>query len=285
MNVKIFFPLLILFVLSSLVVWGHKSYHVTIKLNKQISFSQLEVYVDDGKAQKRIEIKDSQNLVFTIKGDYYSYYAIIKLKYPIAGMMTEYFENRFFVREKAAVITFKKVDDGISPFENYSLINAVDLKKEKDGMAANSAIEINNRRSFQLQHDKEIYYGTDTAIQKEYFRLHNLVLKKDFDYTLSNGNSYYAFVNFRRNFLNLLSPDSTLRIFNKTFPEKFKNSEEGNTIKKYLQGKLTVKVNNIAPDFTTKDINGDKISLYSFRNKKYVLLTFWATWPVHSRNA
>ena len=69
-----------------------------------------------------------------------------------------------------------------------------------------------------------------------------------------------------------------LQIFNKAFPAKFKNSEEGNTIKRYLAGKLTVRLGGVAPDFNAIDFNGNKISLSSFRNKKYVLLTFWATW-------
>jgi thiol-disulfide isomerase/thioredoxin len=278
MNVKLFFPLLIISVLSCLVVSGHKSYNVTIKLNKRISFSLFKIFVDDGKSQKRIEIKDTQNLILTIKGDYYSRYAIIKLTYPKPGMLVEYFENRFFVAEKAAIIILKNDDTGKSPFENYALSNALDLKKDKESMAGYNAREESIRTSFVLQHDKEIYYGSDTAIQNEYFRLNDVVQKRDFDYVLKNGNSYYAFVYFRRNLLNVLPPDSMLHIFNKTFPDKFKNSEEGNTVKKYLEGKLAVRVNNIAPNFTTQDINGNQVSLQSFRNKKYVLLSFWATW-------
>ncbi|WP_301929632.1 TlpA disulfide reductase family protein [Ferruginibacter sp.] len=203
---------------------------------------------------------------------------MIKLTYPEPGLLVEYFENRFFVTEKAAVIILNKGDAGKSPFQNYNLINAFDFKKEKDRMLAYSAREESNRRSFVLQHDKEIYHGSDTAAQNENARLGLLILKKNFDYVLKNGNSYYAFVYFRRNLLNLQSPDSILLIFNSTFPDKFKNSEEGRFLKKHLAGKLTVKVNNMAPDFNAKDIDGNKVSLYSFRGKKLVLLTFWATW-------
>ncbi len=34
----------------------------------------------------------------------------------------------------------------------------------------------------------------------------------------------------------------------------------------------------LAPDFSIKDLNGNQISLASFRNNKTVCLTFWATW-------
>lgn len=38
------------------------------------------------------------------------------------------------------------------------------------------------------------------------------------------------------------------------------------------------KVGSIAPDFILKDYNGQIVSLGSFREKKYVLIDFWASW-------
>lgn len=38
------------------------------------------------------------------------------------------------------------------------------------------------------------------------------------------------------------------------------------------------KIGALAPDFITEDVYGNKIVLSSFRNKKPVLLVFWATW-------
>ncbi len=38
------------------------------------------------------------------------------------------------------------------------------------------------------------------------------------------------------------------------------------------------KIGALAPDFITEDVHGNKIRLSSFRNKKPVLLAFWATW-------
>jgi len=278
MNVRLFLPLLIISVISCLVVSGQKSYHVTIKSNNGIKFSQFKIYVDDGRSQKLIEVKDTQSLKVTVTGTFYSKYAMVKLTCPKPGILVDYFENRFFVKEKPAEIILKKEKEGQSPLGNYSLINAFDFKTEKDKMAEYSAKEESHRSSFVLQHDKEINDGSDSAVQNEYFKLSDLVLKKDFDYVLKNGDSYYAFVYFRRNLVNLLPPDSMLQVFNKTFPAKFKNSEEGKTLQKYWAGKIAVKLNNMPPNFSAQDINGTKVSLYSFRNKKFVLLTFWATW-------
>lgn len=42
-------------------------------------------------------------------------------------------------------------------------------------------------------------------------------------------------------------------------------------------GWLAIKKNNLAPNFTAEDINGEIVSLSRLRGK-YVLLDFWATW-------
>ncbi len=38
-----------------------------------------------------------------------------------------------------------------------------------------------------------------------------------------------------------------------------------------------------APDFKLKDINGKEVALKDYKNKKTVLLVFWATWCVYCR--
>ncbi|MFH1073911.1 MAG: TlpA disulfide reductase family protein [Candidatus Firestonebacteria bacterium] len=42
-------------------------------------------------------------------------------------------------------------------------------------------------------------------------------------------------------------------------------------------------LNHGAPDFTLKDLTGKDISLRDFKDKKAVLLVFWATWCVYCR--
>ena len=72
MKLKLFFPILVITLLSWSLAYATKSYTVTIKLQEKIHFDQFKIYVDDGISQKLIEIKDAQSLKITIKGNYYS---------------------------------------------------------------------------------------------------------------------------------------------------------------------------------------------------------------------
>lgn len=42
--------------------------------------------------------------------------------------------------------------------------------------------------------------------------------------------------------------------------------------------KAEPQINSLAPDFVSEDVFGNKVALSSFRDKKSVLLVFWATW-------
>ena len=56
---------------------------------------------------------------------------------------------------------------------------------------------------------------------------------------------------------------------------------EDNLIQKQsinVSEKISPQINDLAPDFVSEDVFGNKVALSNFRNKKPVLLVFWATW-------
>lgn len=57
-----------------------------------------------------------------------------------------------------------------------------------------------------------------------------------------------------------------------------KQSESGTQMAQQLQYFKMSKVGSVAPLFSGKDIDGKEISLEDFRDKKYVLIDFWASW-------
>lgn len=65
--------------------------------------------------------------------------------------------------------------------------------------------------------------------------------------------------------------------------KNIQNSTSGKHFKLMLVNLNNSKVGSLAPAFTVNDINNQPISLSSFRNNKYVLLDFWASWCVYCR--
>jgi len=63
-----------------------------------------------------------------------------------------------------------------------------------------------------------------------------------------------------------------------SFPSQLKNSTVGKDIFKAIECQENTEIGALAPDFTTPDINGKAVRLSDFKNKKYVLLDFWASW-------
>lgn len=71
--------------------------------------------------------------------------------------------------------------------------------------------------------------------------------------------------------------DTYESVFN-NFSTKIKETDEGKEFSERLKNFKQSKIGSIAPEFTVKDTNGDTLSLNDFRNKKYILIDFWASW-------
>jgi peroxiredoxin len=59
--------------------------------------------------------------------------------------------------------------------------------------------------------------------------------------------------------------------------QNLKDMETGKQIKRSIDALLPTAMGSIAPDFTQNDVNGNPVTLSSFRGK-YVLVDFWASW-------
>jgi peroxiredoxin len=273
------FFLFYLLLLFSCSLVAQKKFEVTIELPNNCNLNQLTVFLDDGKTQTFLKPEVKKNQLI-LQGLFYSEYAGILLRHPQTKRLN--YQSSFFVAERPATIKLLKCDTVGSPFASYRLKNAYDFAKEKKEMNGFDSAALREAQNYLFTFGERIFSGndSDSAIANEFVKKDQEIYKKDLEYILRNSSSYYSFWYFRRNIARskFLPPDSLLNIFDRIFPDKYKQSMEGLTVRSFLEGRSSVKKDGIAPSFVANDINGKKISQNDFIAKKYILLTFWAPW-------
>jgi hypothetical protein len=211
-----------------------------------------------------------------LTGDYYSIYASLNLQYE-AELPVRTVGNTFFIQERPALITIYASDSVQYMFKNYALENAWDFKEEKKQMEDNVFMERNKAMDYEVKYGDKIF--SDTAFLRPYQKLMDSLRRKKLGYIVSHINSYYSFYSFREDVAGtkVVSSDSMLVVFN-AFPDKFKYTDEGNYLNEFLQARQSKNSMSNAIDFIAKDINGKRVTLSDFKDSKFVLLHFWASW-------
>lgn len=260
---------------------SQKVLKVKIELPSDMEIDNVSVYLDNGKTVSKIKKFEKVGTSKLILIDtFYSSYAVINLQYKKEpkGILG----NTFFVTEDPATIILEKPGSSSTSLENYKLVNAYDFKKERAELTKWDSIERNKALDFETKNHDNIFIKNDTAVRRHYFGfLRKNLSAKRLDYIKAHANSYYAFYIFRTE-IAINNPfntvDSLITAYNTIFPDKFKYSDEGNFLNEYLHGKRSFSAGSPSVTFTSKDVYGKLISLLSFREKKYVMLHFWATW-------
>lgn len=105
-------------------------------------------------------------------------------------------------------------------------------------------------------------------------------LKLDFVFAKNHPDSYAALKLLRTHvnrFIGMNFYETYIDVFENFTPE-IKNSEKGKEMAEKLKYFKQSKVGSTAPNFNLKDIYNKDISLFEFKDKKYVLIDFWASW-------
>lgn len=146
-------------------------------------------------------------------------------------------------------------------------------------MDAYTSSERKRASAFEEKNMAIIDANKNPEINHQYFDvlLKNLN-KKRLEYILKTPDSFYSFYAFCNLVANAFAPDSLLNILNNAFPDKYKNSNEGNYLKETLFGRRPLKSDSTAIGFVSRSIDGKTIRLSDFKGKNFVLLHFWATW-------
>jgi thiol-disulfide isomerase/thioredoxin len=267
------------YILLCSCVIGQQRFSVTLHLPTQLDVKKLTVFCNNGTVEKEMIPYSINTNTLVLTDSFHAKYAAINLRYR--KNEHENYTSTFFVKEKPADITLVYKSDSKDLLKDYVLKNAYDFKDEKQKIGDYTKDETKSIDLFMATIEDNTNPWADSLILAQFNEKYSLLRKKELEFICLNGQSYYSFFLFRRNYANARldanEADSLLHLFNNVFPENFKTSEEGVTAKQLLEGQK-LKIGGTAPLFAAKDMFGKKVSSENFLGKKHILLVFWATW-------
>jgi len=121
-------------------------------------------------------------------------------------------------------------------------------------------------------------YNTD-SVHSIYDSLSTKEFLKNIEFFKQNPDSYASLYYFNLRLANRfrLTPDSLLSVYF-LFSESLQNTPLGKSVLDVLKRRQSLLMGNEMPVFSFKTNNGDSYDLSAFRNKKHVLICFWASW-------
>lgn len=272
------------------LVFGQKKFNTTIILDKKIDAKNVHCSYNNGKSIIFITDTFVNNTIY-LEGVFYSKYAALSVTYSQDGS----FGHRpdFFIDEKPSKLAFDlRQKNGTETFVFTTAINATLINDTTKNNIVKAIYENRKREGKKLgalweKHDAEHIFGND-SLRKLNDSLMTVLTKKELNILEKYADYYYTFWYFKNqvfdNAMFFLNNDISfisylINWMHNTFPQKFIQTIEGDVIDEMYQKLINpVKVNSLAPNFSTTDINGLLIKSEDYKNKKYILLDFWATW-------
>lgn len=260
---------------SPVLILGQKKFNVTFVLPDSAHVKKMNFYYYDCIQRSYIPVSATYtNNTTTISHSYNTVYAKIFIDYnfgkrrPFMSIVTT---------EKPASITLMSPINEDDPFNNAKIINAHDCKQEISAMTA--YIKEPQERYNQMYDSITPGWAPHDSLAFERLEEAKIAIEnKRLEYIRKHSYSYYSFSLFEKFSISTLSPDLLLQQFATIFPARFKNSEEGASVKNYLLNRAILEDKKKALSFTATDIDSNKIILNEIYKKKQVLLVFWGTW-------
>ena len=282
------FLLVLLFI--STLSFAQKQFHITIQFVPKLDTNNLVLWVDDGKGTGQFPARVKNGKV-EINLPVYSKYVWLNMYSPSFKSQKSY----FFTNEESSVIFFgKKKSEKDYPFVNGKLTNAVEIINSPEAKKLKLFVQKEQEDFDNFKSKNGTLLKSSDSLMSIYKQKEKTTEKKVLDFIRINSDQYFSFWLFNIQFKDskTIPGDSLLRFYKDVLYPKYKDLFEGKKLLDYL---LTnpylriqtgtnyyalnplMKVNQMAPDFTTTDMMGKKFSLKQFRGK-YVLINFWATW-------
>jgi len=271
MKYAIFLALLFLNLLGN--VKGENRFNTKIELPASIKLDKIGIQYYNGIQTIPFKI-GTQSHTIEISDIYYSKYVVLIIRYNIHGY-NEY-SKKYFLEKRSELDYRNNLEENL---ESVKLIGAYDLKEMGEGKLDIFAKEESiNLESFLEANGK--YLSDNSSIMQKYVALDSALRQKKLEFIQANTNLFYSLWLFREEFVSNydFDVDSLYKIYQKFPPAEFSNTFETKQIETVFNGRRSTSEGKIAPLFSSLDIKGDKIDLSNFRNKKYIILNFWASW-------
>ena len=286
---KNYYCLLIALFISTLC-FSQKQFHVTIQFVPQLDTNNIEVWFDNGKGLGKFPVS-VKNGKIEINTKVYSKYATVNLHSTVTLSQKTY----FITKVKSSIIYYGNDKSNKDyPLANNKLVNATELTtcEEIKKLSAYTQKERKDVIDFNEKHKTEL--NTNDSLMSIYKQKEKKYHKKELDFIKLNSNQYFYLWYFNLGLKDTqdIEADSLLQFYKEVLYPKYKDHFEAKRTLDYLTTPPAerrqsttdyyainplLKINQMAPDFTTTDISGRKLTLKHFRGK-YVLLNFWATW-------
>lgn len=250
--------------------------NLTIKFNKNLDPQKIQLFYLDGEVNKFIKPKFVNNTAL-INEAIKSKYARLIVNYP--DKLGRLLGLCFLVTKGISTLEFKEVaDSNINPISNYKVKNVYNVDSSSIYDAINNYTK-NELKEFNRFNAAIEHASTDSLLKLRSEAYEKLAFKQ-IEYIELHSTDYFYFEKFINEIVPSLKSKylaEMYEIFNANFPVHFKETYEGKSVKKLLEGNLYVKVGMNCPKFKTTDYLGNEINSEKLKGK-YFLLSFWATW-------
>jgi thiol-disulfide isomerase/thioredoxin len=254
---------------------AQKKFNVSITIPDTTVLKKLTFSYYDCQQRDYIPITASyNNNTATITHTYNTVYPHILIEYRDGDFWPRL---TLIASDKPVAVTIPPPFNENDPFKTTVLKNARSINREytaadeyiKEAQQVHRQLYDSIGANWKQEDTLGFRMVKDAEMQIDYKRL---------EYIAAHPNDYSSFILFEFFSVRGLPPKIALQQFNTLFPAKFKNSEEGNCIKKYITNRAVVQGQKKAISFEAEDIDNNKIVFKDIYDKKYVLLSFWGTW-------